>query len=827
MRRITSVFSSSSSSSSHKDRKAPKRVLSVNDDNAQAQSSSSSSGSASIILKTPEDLPATPVSTKQKKWLPWFSKRSSIAVHDPPPQWQPGPAPLLRPAPPGRLRGESEYADSEDDSGLAFTAMPAVTPESLSKATRFIHVHTANALITQPSSSPFRISQHSPLFPRSCSPSRSLPTPVTLVSSLHKRRLLRRLDNSPSALSPSEAQSIIIFSSKSPPAPMPSPESPLSFDEKAPSQTDIVSPFSPGLRRWISRPTFEDRVCLWSPGADGTITCQRITAIDYALAALEFSEAIEASADGDASPQLPIQSPKQDSNPSPSPIPPSPPASDVSSSPSSSSTNLSIPQSKTTHLSPPLLSAPLLSAPSPLRNEHNPTVTHPSPMRSYTAPSALNVRSPSPDEVAPAEPVSSPKRGVRFADNDREDREDNVPIGYVMRVKKQREEKARFLREEKERRMFEEEHSRVEEERLKRERQRNEWEKEKMAWEKEKRAMEEERKKRLYAEELVAARQRAESSRMGMKLSSSSASLRDPLERNVASTTTPRRYSRPGYDSSPRQASEPNGYQSSPNTSSPESSRPPSIAASSHNRNSSRPPSVHSSNTMSLEDVRNSQIRNSYNGSISSSRHGMDRSSTYSGWSASNTSLKIPPVPQIPPFAMDMPLLPPSAPFMMSQHSRSRSRNSSTSSSRTSSRQRLPSNGSTEHVNQQPRPKQDSSPRNSTFGSSPSSSPRQSSFLSHHRRASDDGGQRMSLSPLDYGRRIPQSPSSPHLPHGSSTMPRGRPMQPVNVYPQLPSPWTAMPTAQGTIPMTMPYAMPVVNHASRQVPSRRSSAPLS
>ena len=86
------------------------------------------------------------------------------------------------------------------------------------------------------------------------------------------------------------------------------------------------------------------------------------------------------------------------------------------------------------------------SAPSPLRNHHDPSKT------SLKQPSSA--------------PPQTVKRGVRFAE---EDKEDQIPIGYVMRVKKQREAKARFLRDEKERRHSVVERAKLEEERRQRE----------------------------------------------------------------------------------------------------------------------------------------------------------------------------------------------------------------------------------------------------------------------------------------------------------------------------------------------------------------------
>ncbi|EEB90023.1 hypothetical protein MPER_11827, partial [Moniliophthora perniciosa FA553] len=139
------------------------------------------------------------------------------------------------------------------------------------------------------------------------------------------------------------------------------------------------------------------------------------------------------------------------------------------------------------------------------------------------------------------------KRGVRFAEDEKED---NIPIGYVMRIRKQKEEKARFLREEKERRQFEEEKRKVEEERRRRDQERIEWEKERKAWERERKVIEEERKSRLYAEEIIASRQRAEGNRTGTRIATgSSSSLRDAPERPAQDF---RRYSRLPFDSAPQ-----------------------------------------------------------------------------------------------------------------------------------------------------------------------------------------------------------------------------------------------------------------------------------
>ncbi|KAF9055426.1 hypothetical protein BDZ89DRAFT_938136, partial [Hymenopellis radicata] len=147
----------------------------------------------------------------------------------------------------------------------------------------------------------------------------------------------------------------------------------------------------------------------------------------------------------------------------------------------------------------------------------------------------------------PPSPPQTVKRGVRFAEDDKEDQ---IPIGYIMRVKKQREAKAKFLRQQKERRQFAEEQARIEKERQVREEQRLQWEKERKAWDMEKRAMDEERNKRLYAEEIAAARTRRETQKMGssskaISNSSSIASLRSNANKESQQSS---KYSRVAYD---------------------------------------------------------------------------------------------------------------------------------------------------------------------------------------------------------------------------------------------------------------------------------------
>ncbi|KAJ7498826.1 hypothetical protein FB451DRAFT_11685 [Mycena latifolia] len=356
--------------------------------------------------------------------------------------------------------------------------------------------------------------------------------------------------------------------------------------------------------------------------------------------------------------------------------------------------------------------------------------------------------------------------------------------------------------------------------------------------------MEEERKQRIYAEEVAAARIRREQQRAGggyganktgvLAASSSTVSLRD--ERNKDSG----KYSRPFHDQQGprRQVSEPavpqhaNTPSSSPHTSSPGSSRPPSVAGhqtGSIGRASSRPPSVHTSSSEDARQPTNTSAgKRSSMASLPGKHPSFDRSSTYSMWSASNPTLLVPPVPPVPMYTMDMPLLPPTPPFMLQQYPRPRSQNSQSSSrggsspSASPSRQRLPSNGSSDRVNvaQPPPPRQSSSRR----GSNASSSPYRPDMPQTHQRRSSDDARRASMptSPKSSQHERGPPPSSMRS-QSSTSVARGRPPLP-STY-QQPSPWTAPPLATSYSQQQLSPAAIINGYGARPPPqpSRRQT----
>ncbi|KAJ6598973.1 hypothetical protein DFH09DRAFT_1129697 [Mycena vulgaris] len=720
---------------------------------------------------------ASTTPTKSKSWTTWLGKKSGTIKRarpvdepwvQPSSEWRPKqPAPILLAPPPGTKSqppvlhvdidsDEDASSSGSDDESVSIphsapASVPPITPTSVAQSRKNLEILIQNSLVPPLAPSPFVHLSGAPMYPRSSNPPRSLPH-----SDVSTLTVVQELD-----------RSLLPFASRPPPTPVDPPSLPW-FNDRVPPATMTISPSSAGLRRWMSRPCFEERTAVWVPGSS------------FAVAELEYSAALDAMI-GFGLPPVEEEEPTPAAAPVPTPQPQ--PATGAAGS----------------------RNTPYIAIPSPLRNStlKSAVAVSKSPV-SETPPGGAEAPAPSP--VSPVTPTTS---RVRFVEDDKED---VIPLGYALRLKKRREEKAKFLREEQERRAFEEERAKQEEERLRREHERRRWEEEKRAWEKEQRAMEEERKQRIYAEEVAAARLRREQQRAGggygannanvLAASSSTASLRD--ERNKDSG----KYSRPFHDQQGprRHASEPavpqlaNTPSSSPHTSSPGSSRPPSVAGhqtGTIGRASSRPPSVH---TSSSEDARQpngtSAGKRSSMASLPGKHPSFDRSSTYSMWSTSNPTLLMPPVPPVPMYAMDMPLLPPTPPFMLHQYPRPRSQNSQSSSpgrsssSASPSRQRHPSNGSSDRVNVPQQ--QSSSPRR---GSNPSSSPYRPDMTQTHQRRSSDDARRASLPPQkasqhDRGRLHP--PSSMRS-QSSTSLARGRPPLPSASQLQEPSPWTAPP----------------------------------
>ncbi|KZT12477.1 uncharacterized protein LAESUDRAFT_753554 [Laetiporus sulphureus 93-53] len=468
------------------------------------------------------------------------------------------------------------------------TRSPPVSPAAYARAL------AQAALAPAFSAPPLLPVQHLPLFPRSVNPTRALatsPSHAPLLRQLAHRHVLARL--SPERLSPADERCLAPFAGRSRrPDPKPSADAKLTLDSPATVSVRGVMPMSEGLRRWVMRPCFEDRFVVYVPSTD-SVKCMSVSGTGLGVAALEYSEALEALAGlgedddqrfhaedlyqnstpaedkkrqaqsgatlpfpraepGSSSAQTRAQTQDQafpvwaalmgeelDTVLSPTlsvttsstslassgpPTPTSPPGGEPPSVLSGGKAAIGQQGSGT---SPRVQTQPHKAQPSPLRIEQNMILPNPySPVKSPSK-SASDMPAPTPSPAptntsaststatitpatvtsqAPGKAPAPQKLGVRFAEDERPERNDNVPLGYVQRIKQKRLEKQRFLAEERARRAQEEqrraERARMEEEQRKR-----------MEKEKERREYEEERMRRMYAEELTAARNRREGMR--------------------------------------------------------------------------------------------------------------------------------------------------------------------------------------------------------------------------------------------------------------------------------------------------------------------------
>ena len=422
--------------------------------------------------------------------------------------------------------------------------------------------------------------------------------------------------------------------------------------------------------------------------------------------------------------------------------------------------------------------------PSPLRIQHRPPPT----------------KKDIPAVVSPA-PKTTVKRIVRFAE---EDDDDGIPL-HLVRMKKKREDKANFLRLEQLKRAMEEdeERKRQDQEALERERRR-------LAKEKEKREMD----KALYAETIAATRLRREGHRAGTILPSNTTNSSNPLatssssaslgnsERNKPLTDSRKLSSKPPFDPSSSSLSIPRRDNSEPahyhyqSDSSPGSSRSPSINHSSMSPNHlSPPPSMYSAPTSSSEEVRQQRSSKRISSTpVAAAVSGAPSSYhrppvvSYPTWSGSSQTL---------PLVHDMPLLPPTAPFMKYNRGSKSSSPPSTSSSRRGS---FNSNSSNEFVNQLvPPPTTRSSSHHHSSTAVPAPSRTKPERRPAHERRSSGDSTVLSLHSTQHQQR-PTPTSSQSQPVVS----RGRPSLSSSAqYLQTPSAWPRLPSQNGLMPMPM------------------------
>lgn len=199
-------------------------------------------------------------------------------------------SPTLRPIP--------AVAKSSDSEGLDDGSSDASSPLSLSSPLpvsphKSLHSFTIYALAPAFSAPPLLYLPNVPLFPRSANPVSSLPHQETMASTLFRTQMLRRLDRHD--LTVPEERSIATFTS-SRSQPIKSQFLLSKLDDGPVCDLKRVSNVSQGLKQWVSRPCFEDRVSVYTPGPSGrpgdVVVCNVSGGI-LGVAALEVSEAIE------------------------------------------------------------------------------------------------------------------------------------------------------------------------------------------------------------------------------------------------------------------------------------------------------------------------------------------------------------------------------------------------------------------------------------------------------------------------------------------------------------------------------------------------------
>ncbi|KAI6034342.1 hypothetical protein BKA83DRAFT_4188569 [Pisolithus microcarpus] len=526
--------------------------------------SSSSSSSGSAALRTPVDENLPRKQSKKGSWSSWIAPKKQVR----------------------RETHRSSY----------FPPNTALSPPNVDLANETVDARSSpsddgsdhsdsQCLVHHSDSSPLLDASELVAFPRSCNPYRRLP---------------------PShPLKPSRDPLLDVF-----------------------PDTGAIARHSEGLRAWISRPYYEERVYVWAREGEGDITCSRVAGPQLGVAALEYSNVLDLLAGT-------------------SPEPADEPLYGAIFDP--------------TH---ELLSVPSCAI--------DPSAVHTPPVESLSRspelpplPATTSASLPAPliPEMLKSEAKNNPsdlipKKGVRFAEDDSKD--DKIPLGYMLRVRKNKEQKAKFLRQERERRAIVQVESTLQEgERARKDIERSEMDKSRRAREQERKRLEEQERQRTYVEEVQAARIRREAARTGQGFPSTSSHTRTP-ERGWSE---PPDSARPSTrrDSSSRGSELIVPTMNVPSyDASPASSMPPTPGS---QHSFSRPPS-------SSEDVRNREARRISRRSSTvsdSSKHvpfqvsynpGAPLMAFHPSW---GMIPPVPPVPAIPsmPAVPLMPLLPP------------------------------------------------------------------------------------------------------------------------------------------------------------------------
>jgi hypothetical protein len=276
--------------------------------------SSSASSTGSVSLRTPEDDRIGPPHggrspSGRKAWFPWLTpKKSDLQTQSqrPPSFWSDSlssvPSPTV-PLVPSRIIPDhptesddddtSSEESSESESEAPSRPFPAPTKSDSTNRTvspiSFLNALATNNTPPPFSSPPLLHYPNAPIFPRSSNASRSLPFRNTMESTLHRNRLLQRLQRG--HLTPTDRRLLATLGPRAPSAAQ--RRSLVQPEEGARYDLTHVRSFSVGLKRWIARPYFEERSVVSVPDEAGTVVWTTIKGSGFGVWALEVSETLE------------------------------------------------------------------------------------------------------------------------------------------------------------------------------------------------------------------------------------------------------------------------------------------------------------------------------------------------------------------------------------------------------------------------------------------------------------------------------------------------------------------------------------------------------
>ena len=267
----------SSSQQENKQRNLPKPPVLTTPEHAPSSSSSSSGGPS-----TPHDDSESVGHHHMKPWAPLTYLHDKvlppIAAQDP-----------SKPYIPLIFSQEDDSLSVHSDELSSFRlpqTMGSMPPAQPIMPSAYCRAIASNALEPPFSPPPLLVVSNAPLYPRSCnSPQQLSRTTESLYRQLSHRRILRQLDSTPADryLAPFANRKTLPPRSRS-----------LHLDDVAIPKGYRVASSSLGLRRWIERPCFEDRVLVYLPeNQNGGLICERVSAT-AAVEALDYSEALDA-----------------------------------------------------------------------------------------------------------------------------------------------------------------------------------------------------------------------------------------------------------------------------------------------------------------------------------------------------------------------------------------------------------------------------------------------------------------------------------------------------------------------------------------------------